>query len=144
MAHIEWSEKLEIGLAPMDAIHREFVDFANAVVAADDAGLLPALDALIAHTRMHFATEDRWMLESNFPPPCHRDEHRRVLEVMDAVRGQVVAGDMALGRRLAQELSPWFEQHASTMDTVLAAFLQQVGYDTTGKAAPATDTALPA
>ncbi|MBL8470301.1 MAG: hemerythrin domain-containing protein [Rhodocyclaceae bacterium] len=132
MAQIVWSEKLEIGLEPMDSIHREFTDLANAVVTAEESGLLRALDELIAHTRVHFATEDRWMLESNFPPPCHRDEHRRVLEVMDAVRGQVVAGDIALGRRLAEELAPWFEQHASTMDTVLAGFLQQIGYQPVG------------
>ena len=82
MPALVWSSDYELGLAPMDETHREFVDLVNRITEAGDAGLLAGLDELILHTVEHFAQEDRWMRESGFPPVhCHQTEHERVLEV---------------------------------------------------------------
>ena len=61
------------------------------------------------------------MESTNFPPKgCHIGEHDRVLAIVQQVRGMVEGGDYAIGRRLAEELVPWFNQHAQTMDAALA------------------------
>ena len=61
------------------------------------------------------------MESTNFPPKgCHIGEHDRVLAIVQQVRGMVEGGDCAIGRRLAEELVPWFNQHAQTMDAALA------------------------
>ena len=61
------------------------------------------------------------MESTNFPPKgCHIGEHDRVLAIVQQVRQMVEGGDYAIGRRLAEELVPWFNQHAQTMDAALA------------------------
>jgi hemerythrin-like metal-binding protein len=127
---IEWTEALNLGVARMDATHREFVDQLNALARAPDEDLLAGLDAFIEHTVEHFAQEERWMQGTSFPPlPCHAEEHAGVLGIMREVRGYVHSGRTDLGRVLVRELAPWFTNHAATMDAMLARFLSANGID---------------
>ncbi|MFM9967332.1 MAG: hemerythrin domain-containing protein [Burkholderiales bacterium] len=127
---IEWSPQHELGVQRMDATHREFVACVNALHDAADDQMLACLDALLAHTVEHFAQEDRWMKELAFPPAhCHVPEHEGILQITREVRGMIVEGKYEIGRVLAKELAPWFENHAATMDNMLAAFIQARGFD---------------
>jgi hemerythrin-like metal-binding protein len=138
MALMEWEDSLALGLAPMDATHREFVDRLNDLAAAPDDALLGLLDAFIAHTEAHFAQESRWMRETGFPAiHCHETEHEGVLRVMCEVRGYVEQGKVQVGRVLAAELPAWLRHHLATMDGALAWFVQSVGYDVAREGAPA-------
>jgi hemerythrin-like metal-binding protein len=144
---MEWSERYVLGIARMDETHREFVEFCNALSAvwpkSEQAssetpamsdgvlqGFLARFDAFIEHTAAHFDQENRWMEAVNFPAPCHREEHDRVLAVAHEVRQRIENGDLFLGRRLLEELPPWFDNHVDTMDTALAFYLKKVGFDT--------------
>lgn len=141
MAALDWSNEYELGLAPMDATHREFAVHVNRISEAADERLLGGLAELIGHTVEHFAQEERWMRESGFPPlHCHQGEHERVLEVMRDVRERVAAGDVALGRTLLAELPAWFDNHAATMDSALAWHVQSTGYRATAGAVSGTDS----
>ncbi len=85
---LEWSAKHELGVARMDATHREFVDLVNALHDASDEMMLAALDALQAHTVDHFGQENRWMELLAFPPAhCHLPEHEGILQISREVRG---------------------------------------------------------
>jgi hemerythrin len=124
-----WSEQLALGQHIMDDTHREFVEQLNRVGAAGEAGLLAALDGFIAHTEAHFGQEERWMESIAFPPMhCHQGEHAKVLETAREVRNRVAAGDMRLGRMLAEALAEWFPQHAASMDAMLAMYMEQTGF----------------
>ena len=126
---MEWTEELQLGLAPMDAVHQEFVELYNQLAAADATGFVDAMDRFIAHTEAHFDMENRWMTATNFPG-CHKAEHQRVLTVMHDIRARVASGDMVLGRRLVEELPGWFENHATGMDAALAYYLEEIKFDT--------------
>jgi hemerythrin len=127
---VQWSDTYALGVAQMDATHREFIVLLNAVVDAADEDVLAALDEFITHTVAHFAQEDEWMAETGFPPlHCHTTEHSNVLGVMREVRGMVVDGKTEVGRVLAREMAPWFDIHAATMDAALASWLQAKGYE---------------
>lgn len=129
MAQLVWSDQYELGVPRMDQNHREFAQMQAELVQADDDRFLELLDVFIAHTEDHFAQENAWMEASGFPPiHCHRGEHDRVLEVLRDVRKRAAAGDIPLGRTLANELAPWFDAHAATMDAALAYFIKQSGY----------------
>ena len=138
MALMEWQEALALGVAPMDATHRQFVDHLNVLAAAPDEALLGVLDAFIAHTEAHFAQESLWMRATRFPPThCHEAEHEGVLGVMRDVRRFVAEGKVHVGRVLAAELPAWLRNHIATMDGALAHFIQAVGYDAAQETAPA-------
>ncbi|MHA6847733.1 bacteriohemerythrin [Ralstonia syzygii] len=142
MPVIQWSEALHLGDAATDANHAAFCTLLNAVADASDADFLPALDAFVAHTEVHFAEENAWMEAAEFPPRhCHRNEHDNVLALCREVRRRVADGDgdgdgdMALGRRLAAELPAWFAQHVDVMDRMMTTWLAQRGPDTLEEAA---------
>jgi hemerythrin-like metal-binding protein len=134
---MEWSGRYALGIARMDETHREFIEFCNALTAAgpESENFLERFDAFIEHTAAHFDQENRWMEAVNFPP-CHREEHDRVLAVAYEVRQRVVKGDLFLGRRLLEELPPWFDNHIDTMDAALAFYLKEIGFDTETGALP--------
>ncbi len=124
MALLEWSDALVLGESRMDDTHREFVDCLNALGDADDASLVAALDRFIEHSDTHFADENARMEATAFPPAhCHVTEHANVLNLCREVRQMVIDGKIEVGRVLARELAPWFTQHAGSMDTMLAYWL---------------------
>ena len=118
---IPWQDGWTLNHPKMDETHHEFIAEINHMLAVPDAEMLAAVDQFIAHTVAHFDQERDWMESTNFPPKgCHIGEHDRVLAIVQQVRGMVEGGDYAIGRRLAEELVPWFNQHAQTMDAALA------------------------
>ena len=129
MSTLEWTDKLALGLGPMDDTHREFVEDYNRLLALSGDALLAEMDVFIAHTLAHFEQENRWMELVGFPP-CHKGEHDRVLAVVGDVRKRMERGDVALGRQLIQELPLWFDNHVASMDAALAAYLESIGFDT--------------
>lgn len=129
MAAMEWTDKLALGLAPMDDTHVEFVDAYNRLLDSSGEALLVDMDAFIAHTVAHFDQENRWMELIGFPA-CHKAEHDRVLAVCRDVRKRMERGDAALGRQLIQELPIWFDNHVLTMDAALSAYIEQIDFDT--------------
>ena len=144
MPTLNWCDDLALGIAEMDTTHQEFVALLAAVEAADDAALLPAWQALVDHTQVHFDNEDRYMLATRFAATnCHTTHHQMVLDVLRQGLAMGQAGDLAPIRQMTRELATWFPQHADSMDAALAMHLQRVGFD------PATGTianvgALPA
>lgn len=131
MTLIDWAagEHL-VGVAEMDATHGEFAELLNAVDAksADDEFVI-AFEALVEHTRVHFAHEDVLMTRCYFPPiEIHKGEHRRVMAEMDRFLATAKAGNVAFARAYVRETLPdWFARHAATMDSALAWSLRAAG-----------------
>ncbi|MFN7644554.1 MAG: bacteriohemerythrin [Burkholderiales bacterium] len=124
-----WSDAFVLGHEPMDATHREFVALVRAMQTAPEAGLAGLLADFEAHARRHFEEEDRWMLETGFPPrECHMDEHAAVLRSVVEVREVVARGELAQVRRLADALADWFPGHADWLDSALAHWLCKRAY----------------
>lgn len=130
MSEAQWSDALSLQVPAMDEIHQEFVETLHAMqIAQEGEPFVAALDAMIAHTEEHFAQESVWMKAVEFPPiHCHEEEHNKVLVIMRDVRNRAAGGDMALGRNLARELMPWLENHAATMDNMLAQYIRSQNY----------------
>jgi hemerythrin-like metal-binding protein len=130
MPYLEWTDAMVLGLPVMDDTHREFVDMLAVVDAATDDALLDHWSELIAHTDDHFGREDQWMQATHFASSnCHSMQHKVVLQVMreGLTRGQ--AGELAVVRQMARELSMWFPHHAQAMDASLALHLRRAGFD---------------
>lgn len=116
-----WQDDLRLGWAPIDAIHDEFLELLSALRTASDERMAEALAAVHQHSRAHFASEERWMEETDFPArDCHVDEHAAVLASMEGVARRVAGGEIEAGRRLADALGDWFPGHAEYLDSALA------------------------
>lgn len=130
MAVIQWSAELELQSPVMDDTHREFIALLNAMDDAGEGGMLASVDAFLAHTERHFAQEEQWMTATEFPPlGCHKTEHDGILDVVREVRKRVADGEVHYGTTLAAALAEWFPMHAQGMDTMLALYLRDKGFD---------------
>jgi hemerythrin-like metal-binding protein len=128
---LTWSDDLVMNMDKMDQTHREFVDLLAATELAPDDQIIASFKTLIAHTDEHFSGENQWMQDVSFGPGgCHTDEHDMILKVMrEALRRGQVDNNLSLVRQLTSELAIWFDNHAKSMDAVLAMYLKEVQYD---------------
>lgn len=114
----------DLGYQPMDQIHAEFQDL---LLRAQDLGTpdwVPLLEEIDAHMRSHFAAEDRWMVETAFPPgDCHIDEHAAVLNSSAEVLELARQGNFNPAPSFLQALVDWFPGHADHLDSALAAWM---------------------
>lgn len=116
-----WQDHHELGYAPMDDIHAEFIALLERLLAAEDAAQAALMDELIVHVRAHFDEENRWMQETQFPPrDCHIEQHEAVWQSVLEVRQLLNHGRHDLCRDLALALANWFPEHATHLDSALA------------------------
>jgi hemerythrin-like metal-binding protein len=129
-AELAWNDSLLLGFAPMDDEHRDFVTSLQALQRAGSDTLAAQLDGFAAQARSHFASEDAWMAETDFPPRvCHMDEHAAVLKSLDEVRALVEKGQAAAVPSLIDALVQWFPGHAHHLDSALAAWMCRRRFD---------------
>lgn len=128
MAILTWNDRLSVGLASMDATHREFLERLAALAEATPEQLAERFDVLLAHTRDHFAAEEALMAETTFPAINeHKAEHARVLTELTHFGASAAAGRLPLLRAYVREQLPdWFMLHLLTMDTATAAHVRRV------------------
>lgn len=116
-----------VGDARIDHTHREFLELCVAAEDAAGEAFAAALQALLAHTRAHFADEEARMQASAYPALGeHRGHHRGLLGELERFARRAAAGRGAMARAWLQDgLPQWFALHARTMDSALAAHLRQ-------------------
>lgn len=120
-----WDERFALGVADMDATHREFVAMADALLVASDDEFPGLFAQLREHTRVHFEHEGRLMKACRFPAIGeHNSEHLRVLGELAHFGRSVGAGRLNLARDYVRALPDWFATHLATMDAALAARLK--------------------
>ena len=84
------------------------------------------LEAMLEHTRRHFAAEELLMQETRFPPyPMHKGEHGSVLADMAARIENWKREQDAPELRdwLDKTVGDWFVTHVNTMDFITAGFI---------------------
>lgn len=122
-----WDERYRLGVPDMDATHREFVEAADALLAASDTDFPEMFARLREHTRAHFEHEGKLMKTCRFPAIGeHHSEHLRVLGELAHFACGVAAGRPGMARNYIRSLPDWFNTHLCTMDSALAACLKEV------------------
>ncbi|MBP2227081.1 hemerythrin [Azospirillum agricola] len=123
-----WSDDLVLGIAEIDAQHREWIALVQAFErAVRDGGTAEevrrTLAAAVAYTESHFADEQRVMGEAGYPfLDDHVAQHDlawdRVHAFASADGG--AGGDDALRESLADFLPQWLMLHINTADRQFA------------------------
>ena len=121
---LAFTPDLATGNPEIDDHHIQFVEALNAVSGAAESDLVPLLTRLAAHCDEHFGFENRQMEESGFPPiGCHLGEHEMVQQTVREVLRRAEAGEPQFAQNLGPALAQWFDNHARTMDVMLAQHL---------------------
>ena len=127
---VYWNEGLAIGVASIDAQHRELFDgvarFEAALERSDATAVSDAFDFLRSYAAIHFADEEQLMREGGFPAQeAHRAEHRDFTARLDAlVREHREKGTSAfLGLRTRNWIVVWLLDHVGVRDQALGRHL---------------------
>lgn len=91
MPLMSWNEKMAVGVNLLDTDHRKLVGMVNELYDAVVKGqgkesLGKVLDGLVDYTKIHFAHEEKFFAQTNYPDAAaHKKEHdaltQQVLEV---------------------------------------------------------------
>ena len=130
MSRLQWSDGLSLDMPAMDDGLKTFVALLDLAHEAEDAALVSRWRDLVQHAARVFEREDSWMHASQFSSArIHSTQHKVVLQVMHEGLTAGESGDLALIRKMADELGQWFANHSQSMDAALALHLRRIGYD---------------
>jgi hemerythrin-like metal-binding protein len=115
-------DALKVGVDSIDKRHEEFYDLYEILKNVSDSELLDAFDAVIFHTKAHFAEEEADMELIVYPNKAeHKQEHQKALDEMNYFREKVSSGKMMFAKAYVKDrLGDWFRNHLLNMDSDLA------------------------
>jgi hemerythrin-like metal-binding protein len=129
MALVNWCSDWDVGIAAIDAQHREMADVLNRLEAAVAAGAAneSILAKLIQLTELHFALEQDLFRQANYPAGgVHTQRHgflrlilKRVGEPLDNNRNPVA------DRSHLEFLRGWLMNHIDRDDRAFADYLRE-------------------
>ena len=128
---VEWNPSLSVGIAVVDAQHRDLVRAFNELERAMERGdataqVLPTLRFLREYAVNHFRTEESLMLLHEYPGYAeHRAAHesfkRDVARLLQATEGSSLRAAKTM--EVSTKLLDWLFTHIKGTDRQMAAFL---------------------
>ncbi|MDD2951512.1 MAG: hypothetical protein PHU29_12065 [Sulfuricurvum sp.] len=115
-------DALKVGVDSIDKRHEEFYDLYETLKNTADSEFLDAFDAVILHTKAHFAEEEADMERILYPNKTeHYAEHQKALDEMNYFREKVSSGKLMFAKAYVKDrLGDWFRNHLLNMDSDLA------------------------
>lgn len=119
---IDWKDSFALGIAEVDAEHRELVALINELHAAlgrraGDDEIKRFLANVHEHIADHFATEERIMQQSGYGEfEQHRADHTRLLDEIRAMIANYAEAYALAPDLLGIAIEDWFMVHFRTFD----------------------------
>jgi hemerythrin len=124
-----WRDEWALGIELLDAEHRVMVRLLNRLLTDDDsAPLTERLDALIAHLRRHFHTEEIFLRSIGFAGSVEhsRDHALQMAEFITLRRSVTRSGERQLSVVDRQAIRHWFFDHVIAGDRLFAIYYRDV------------------
>ncbi len=119
---IEWDDKYSVGISKIDDEHKQFIDIVNKAIAIKEhydnpEELREVLHSITMYAITHFATEENYMIEFNYPEyQYHKEEHhdfsRKVIQYCE----RVTDGDTQVANEILEYLKQWLVNHIQVTD----------------------------
>jgi len=126
---LEWSPALAVGIAEIDAQHRELFRRAGRLIEGIRQGDPDEVDELVDYLHQyavnHFGAEEAAMREARYSGYArHKAQHDRFIEdLLTLAAEHEERGAASVAPKLDQWLTGWLREHVSKTDTELARFL---------------------
>lgn len=123
---------LDIGIAEIDAQHRQLHTLLERLKQSTDKRYGFAADAILAElaiqTRVHFAVEESLMRLLSFPDTdAHVEEHRSLTEQLEKLRKR--AQDFEVANGLSNFIQTWLVNHVNDFDREFVGHFLAKGID---------------
>jgi hemerythrin len=119
---LEWNDQYSVGVAEIDAQHKELFAVINELVGYVNDPIKPGqvnqiMDQLINYKKLHFATEEKYFRQFNFSGRVeHEAEHRGFEKKIEEIVGQYGNKPVEMSFVLVDFLEDWLISHLLTMD----------------------------
>ena len=119
---ISWSPKYSVNHPLMDAQHKQLITLINNLHSAMSQGrgkdvLQKTLDELINYTKIHFATEEKLMMEANYKELIeHRQVHKILTQQVIRLQNKFKEGKALLTMEVMEFLKNWLIEHIEGTD----------------------------
>ncbi len=130
MTFVRWAANLSVHDETIDAEHRGLIDDLNRLNETvergnDRAQIGEAFERLIEATGTHFHHEEETMRGEEYPDARHhRNLHAALIDEIEALRREFMAGEMEIGLETMDFLKSWLVSHILESDKQLGAYLQ--------------------
>ncbi len=131
MSRLEWDERFDTGIAPIDEQHRELLETINEIDAklvqlgrflSGRKEMLEIIGRLAHYAEEHFTEEEAIMAQCAYPDlDAHRQEHRHFRELIQRLERQYADGASKVPEMTLEFLTSWLLNHIQTRDQEMAA-----------------------
>lgn len=131
MEVITWDDKLLTGIKIIDEQHQAIFSIANQLHHSISHNqhksiFLPLLHALLELTEQHFETEEKMMIESNYPGfEVHKKKHEAVLKKTKTIMAMYESDDFISTSLVSKFITTTVEMHIPDEDLSMAKHLIQ-------------------
>ena len=137
MTEIQWDDSLSVNVELIDEQHKMLIqrikDLSDAVNSSRGATEIgKTLGFMIDYTEFHFSTEEKHMKELDYPGfDVHRKQHDEFKSTLNemVMEFEEDGATAQLSEWVNQYLINWLVDHIKSIDTKLAAFLQDKGFE---------------
>lgn len=129
MAFIEWNDKCSVGIAELDAQHKNLFSIVNELHQAIGEGrgddrLAETFDSLLSYLKEHFHGEEKLMEEWEYPGlSTHRNAHVAFATNWMLMYSEFRDGNTAVSHDLLKYLTSWLFDHTTGIDQQYAAHI---------------------
>lgn len=135
LAFLNWSSSYSVGVANLDAEHRQFIDLLNQLYdsvingTANNAKTAAILDQVYDFAVTHCAHEEELLIAAGYPDIGKTmQEHQYLRDTIETYR-QKLTQHGSISMELANFLMEWVLQHILKEDKKCGAFLKAAGAD---------------
>ena len=133
MAFIDWSDEFSVHIEEIDKQHQELVAMINELHTAmherkakDVLGNI--IERLIAYVQTHFATEEKYFDQFDYPEAmAHRREHREFAEKVTDFKQGFDENRLMLSIDIMDFLEDWLVTHIKDSDKKYGPFFNEKG-----------------
>jgi hemerythrin len=117
MPFLEWKDTYNIGVKEIDNQHRGLFDiisklFTSRSYEPDGKYFFLMLNNLIEYAQVHFATEERYMLEAQYPKSAeHRREHELFIARISQLVQNIETKEPDIEDKILGFLKDWYLAH---------------------------------
>jgi hemerythrin len=134
MPLVEWSdEKMSVKVGMIDRQHKKMVGMINGLFDAVEAGqgkelLAELLIKLVHYTQYHFATEEKYFKQYEYPEMIiHKGEHDQLRAQVALLDERYYTGDKMITSEVMKLLNDWLFDHIIGSDRKFGLFLNEKG-----------------
>ncbi len=128
MLFVEWSNELSVGISEVDEEHQKLVAILNQLDEVMKTGkgtrvMSEILNQLVEYTVVHFESEEKFMVASEYPGlALHQTQHRQLVEKVEKLRVKFVASGKRITREMMDFLKYWPTNHILVDDKAFGEF----------------------